>query len=84
MIGLLALALPPIVHAVYRFIDNIDVNRNVNLLKDLSTLYLSMGVLSWQIFAGYFECKNAEFCEMPYENGVNTFVKSVDEVCFFL
>lgn len=83
MVGLLALALPPIVHAIYRFISNTEINRTVDLLKDLNILYLNMGALSWQIFAGYFDCPNKEFCAMPYEKGVNNFQIAVDTVCFY-
>jgi hypothetical protein len=82
-VGLLVLSLPPIVHAIYRFIDNTDLLKTVDLLKDLNILYLNMGSLSWQIFAGYFDCPNKVFCAQPFDKGVHNFEDAIDTVIFF-
>jgi hypothetical protein len=81
-VALLVLALPPIVHAIYRFIDDQHLHKTVFLLKELVILYLDMQSLSWQIFAGYFNCPDNRFCATPFDKGVENFEHSVDEVLF--
>ena len=81
MVGLIALSLPPIVHAIFRFVDNTEINRTISLLKDLNVLYLNMEAVSWQIFAGYFKCPNTVFCE-TFEKGVHNFEDAIDTVNF--
>ena len=80
--GLLVLALPPIVHAIYRYIDDQQLHKTVFLLKELVILYLDMQSLSWQIFAGYFNCPDKTFCATPFSKGVNSFENYVDRVLF--
>lgn len=76
--GLLVLALPPVVHAIYRFIDDQKLHTSVLLLKDLSTLYLTMNSLSWKSMDPYFECQNPAFCEQPFVNAVGQYEESID------
>lgn len=78
----MVLSLPPIAHAIYRYVDNIYLLKIVDLVKDLNILYLNMGSLSWQIFAGYFQCTNEVFCAKPYDTGVKNFVKAIDVVIY--
>lgn len=79
-IGLAALSIPPIVHAIFRFVDDQSLHQTVGLLKDLNILYRNMEALGWQIFDGYFECTNPVFCEQPFEEGVARFDQAVNEV----
>jgi hypothetical protein len=44
-----------------------------------------MEALSWQIFAGYFECPpNSVFCTSPYDKGVHNFEDAIDTVSFLI
>ena len=76
------MSIPPIVHAIYRFVDDQQLHETVELIKDLNILYLNMQALVWQIFDGYFECPNAVFCEIPFDKGLRDFKDAVDEVRF--
>ena len=76
------MSLPPIVHAIYRFIEDKQLHNTVELLHELVILYVNMQSLSWQIFAGYFKCTNPVFCAQPYDEGVHKFEASVDKVRF--
>jgi hypothetical protein len=81
-VGLATLTVPIIAHAVYRFTqDQIDLN-TVDLIQDLTTLYLDMLIISWQLFTAAVNCHPGEeaFCIYPYTDSVKNFQKYVDEM----
>lgn len=81
-VGLAALTVPIIAHAVYRFTDD-QVNLNtVDLIQDLTTLYLDMLIISRQLFTAAVNCHPGEeaFCIYPYTDSVKNFQKYVDEM----
>ena len=81
ILGLAALTLPLIAHAIYRYINDQTNLVSVALINDLTILYLKVLALSWQTFAGYFHCEDPTFCAQPFTKGVNNFLTSVDQVC---
>ena len=83
ILGLAALTIPLIAHAVYRYIDDQANLVDVSLINDLTILYLRVLALSWQTFAGYFHCEDSAFCAQPFSKGVGNFLKNVDQVSYF-
>ncbi len=81
-LGLASLAAPVIVHAIYRFADDLYNLETVTLIDDMSTLYLDMLITSWQIFTTSIYCKPGEdvFCIHPYTNAILDFENYIDSM----
>jgi hypothetical protein len=64
-LGLALLTVPPIAHAIYRYVDDQKKFSTVTLISNLTDIYLAILQLSWIPFCGYLKCTDTTFCFSP-------------------